>query len=101
MVDGLSLSVSLALLASSPETLGPTGVIRSQHDLSSSCHAVGQFLFLRSPDNRYKTVGQLKEAFRGDDGFVLTSKIVCCVKAVWVLSRIGNGRAKRFWQIMP
>jgi hypothetical protein len=25
------------------------------------------------------TVGQLKEAFRGDDGFILTYKIVCCV----------------------
>ena len=82
MVDSLSLSVSLAPLASSPEALGPAGVIRSQRDLSSSCHAVGRFLFLRSPDNRYMTVGQLKEVFRGDDGFVLTYKIVCCVKAV-------------------
>ena len=62
-----------------PRHLASAGVIRSQRDLSSSCHAVGQFLFLRSPDNRYMTVGQLKEAFRGDDDFVFTYKIVCCV----------------------
>ena len=49
------------------------------------CHRVmqqGRFLFLRSAGNCNMTIGQLKEALAGDDGLLLTSKIVRCVKAV-------------------
>ena len=42
----------------------------------------GRFLFLRSVGNRNMTIGQLKEALVEDDGPLLASKIVRCVKAV-------------------
>lgn len=42
----------------------------------------GRFLFSRSIGNRAMTVGQLKEALAADDGPLLASKIVRCLKSV-------------------
>jgi hypothetical protein len=113
VVDGLSLSVSLTLHAPSLETLDPVrvgetfgllqkllvrhpssgSILRTQKRLFSSCPAVGQFFFLRFPGNR-----DFKKVLRGDNGCALASRIVLCVKAVWVIQRqkiLGY-----FWQVM-